>query len=81
MGPARPRLRLHEPHIAGGADAIGHRGRPRSGLGRLTVVLVVAWLGVMIGWPFDGLKMLFVAIINTVASTWASIESGKCTAI
>ena len=37
--------------------------------------------GVMIGLPFDGLKMLFVDIINTYASTCASIESGRCTAI
>ncbi len=37
--------------------------------------------GVMIGLPLAGLKMLFVLIISTVASTWASIESGRCTAI
>ena len=41
----------------------------------------MSWLGLMIGLPLDGLKMLFVLIINTVASTWASIERGRWTAI
>ena len=35
----------------------------------------------MIGWPLAGLKMLLVDIISTVASTWASIDSGRWTAI
>ena len=35
----------------------------------------------MIGEPSAGLKMLFVDIISVVASTWASIDSGKWTAI
>ncbi len=37
--------------------------------------------GVMIGWPLAGLKMLLVDIISTVASTCASIDSGRWTAI
>ena len=35
----------------------------------------------MIGAPLAGLKMLCVLIISVWASTWASIESGKWTAI
>ena len=35
----------------------------------------------MIGAPLAGLKMLLVDIISVWASTWASIDSGKCTAI
>ena len=31
----------------------------------------------MIGVPFAGLKMLFVAIIRTCASAWASIDRGR----
>ena len=31
----------------------------------------------MIGAPLEGLKMLFVDIINVVASTWASIDNGR----
>jgi len=37
--------------------------------------------GLMIGWPLAGLKMLLVDIISTVASTCASMDSGRCTAI
>ena len=37
--------------------------------------------GVMIGLPLAGLKMLLVDIISTCASTCASIESGRWTAI
>jgi len=37
--------------------------------------------GEMMGWPLAGLKMLFVDIISTVASTCASIDSGRWTAI
>ena len=43
--------------------------------------MTMSWRGVMIGWPLAGLKMLLVDIISTVASTWASIDSGKWTAI
>ena len=35
----------------------------------------------MIGFPFDGLSMLFVDIIKTRASNWASILNGIWTAI
>ena len=35
----------------------------------------------MIGEPLAGLKMLFVNIRSVWASTWASIDSGRCTAI
>ena len=35
----------------------------------------------MIGAPLAGLKMLCVLIISVWASTWASIDSGKWTAI
>ena len=38
-------------------------------------------VGLMIGLPLAGLKMLFVAIIRVMASTWASMDSGRCTAI
>jgi hypothetical protein len=31
--------------------------------------MTMSWLGVMIGLPFAGLKMLLVDIISTVAST------------
>ena len=37
--------------------------------------------GLMIGAPLAGLKMLLVDIISTDASTWASIDRGRCTAI
>ena len=37
--------------------------------------------GLMIGLPLAGLKMLLVDIISMWASTWASIDSGRCTAI
>ena len=37
--------------------------------------------GLMIGAPLAGLKMLLVDIISVWASTWASIDSGKWTAI
>src|ERR1700733_1874022 len=37
--------------------------------------------GLMIGAPFDGLKMLLVDIISVWASTWASIDSGRWRAI
>ena len=35
----------------------------------------------MMGAPLAGLKMLLVDSISVWASTWASIESGRCTAI
>ncbi len=38
-------------------------------------------VGLMIGRPFAGDRMLFVLIIKTRASICASIESGTCTAI
>ena len=38
-------------------------------------------VGLMIGLPLAGLKMLLVAIISVIASTCASIDSGRCTAI
>jgi hypothetical protein len=38
-------------------------------------------VGVMIGLPLDGEKMLFVAIIRSAASICASTDSGTCTAI
>jgi hypothetical protein len=37
--------------------------------------------GTMIGAPLAGDRTLFVDIINTRASSWASSESGTCTAI
>ena len=37
--------------------------------------------GTMIGLPFEGLRILLVDIIRTRASSWASNESGTCTAI
>src|SRR6266404_4615419 len=43
--------------------------------------MTMSWLGLMIGWPLAGLKMLLVDIISTVASTWASIDKGRWTAI
>ena len=41
----------------------------------------ISWLGTIIGFPFDGLKMLLVDIIKTRASSWASKLKGICTAI
>src|SRR5208283_3044327 len=41
----------------------------------------MSWLGTMIGLPFAGLRMLFVDIISTRASSCASRLSGTCTAI
>ena len=43
--------------------------------------MTMSWVGLMIGLPLAGLKMLFVDIISVIASTCASIESGRCTAI
>ena len=37
--------------------------------------------GTMIGPPLAGCRMLLVDIISTRASSWASNESGTCTAI
>ena len=42
---------------------------------------IISWLGTIIGFPFDGLKILFVDIIKTLASNWASKLNGICTAI
>ena len=41
----------------------------------------MSWVGLMIGLPLAGLKMLLVDIISVIASTCASIESGRWTAI
>ncbi len=41
----------------------------------------MSWVGVMIGLPLDGLKMLFGAIMSRRASICASTDSGTCTAI
>ena len=41
----------------------------------------ISWEGVSIGFPLDGEKMLWVAIINNLASIIASTESGTWTAI
>ena len=41
----------------------------------------MSWLGTIIGFPLDGLSMLFVDIIKTLASNWASKLSGMWTAI
>ena len=41
----------------------------------------MSWLGPMMGRPVAGLRMLFVDIMSTRASIWASTESGTCTAI
>ena len=43
--------------------------------------MTTSWDGLMIGAPLDGLKMLWTDIINVWASTCASIESGRWTAI
>ena len=43
--------------------------------------MTMSWVGLMIGLPLAGLKMLLVDIINVIASTCASIERGKWTAI
>ena len=43
--------------------------------------MTMSWVGLMIGLPLAGLKMLLVDIISVMASTWASIDSGRCTAI
>ena len=37
--------------------------------------------GTMIGLPLAGLRMLLVDIMSTRASSWASSDSGTCTAI
>ena len=37
--------------------------------------------GTMMGLPWAGERMLFVLIMSTRASTWASVESGTWTAI
>ena len=42
---------------------------------------IMSWLGTIIGFPFDGLKILLVDIIKTLASNWASKLKGICTAI
>ena len=41
----------------------------------------MSWLGTIIGLPFEGLKILFVDIIKTLASNCASKLNGTCTAI
>ncbi len=41
----------------------------------------MSWLGIAIGWPFAGERMLFEDSIRTLASICASGESGTCTAI
>ena len=41
----------------------------------------MSWLGTMIGLPFAGLRMLFVDIMSTRASSCASRLSGTWTAI
>ena len=43
--------------------------------------MTMSCVGLMIGLPLAGLKMLLVDIISVIASTWASIESGRWTAI
>ena len=43
--------------------------------------MTMSCVGLMIGLPLAGLKMLLVAIISVIASTWASIDSGRWTAI
>src|ERR1700759_2011747 len=43
--------------------------------------MTMSWVGLMIGLPLAGLKMLLVDIISVIASTCASIESGRWTAI
>ena len=39
--------------------------------------MTMSCVGLMIGLPLAGLKMLLVAIISVIASTCASIESGR----
>ena len=41
----------------------------------------MSWLGTIIGFPFDGLNILFVDIIKTLASNWDSKLRGTWTAI
>ena len=41
----------------------------------------MSWLGMAIGWPFAGERMLFEDSMRTLASICASGESGTCTAI
>ena len=41
----------------------------------------MSWLGIAIGWPFAGDRMLFEESISTLASICASGDSGTCTAI
>ena len=41
----------------------------------------MSWLGTIIGFPLDGDKILFVLIINTLASNCASRLNGMWTAI
>ena len=41
----------------------------------------MSWVGTMIGLPLAGERMLLVDIIRPRASTWASTDSGTCTAI
>ena len=41
----------------------------------------MSWLGTMMGEPLAGCRMLLVDIISTRASSWASSDSGTCTAI
>ena len=41
----------------------------------------MSWVGVVIGLPDAGDKMLFEDNIKIRASAWASAESGTCTAI
>ncbi len=41
----------------------------------------MSWLGIAIGWPFAGERMLFEDSMRTLASICASGESGTCTAI
>ena len=41
----------------------------------------MSWVGTMIGLPLAGERILFVDIMSTRASVWASIDSGTWTAI
>src|SRR4030066_156501 len=41
----------------------------------------MSWLGMAIGWPLAGGRTLFEDSMSTLASIWASGESGTCTAI
>ncbi len=42
---------------------------------------MISWVGLMIGSPFAGERILFVDIIRARASSWASIDNGTWTAI